>query len=130
MLTDHHVYIIVFLIFLDFPTCAVDMIVNCMDSADSADSSNRSAQCIDLIQWCNQNKANVLSIDPPNRTPVIKSHWALGVGLPLGLSEAWGKPYLCDVGIPPFVYKQLGITYQSPFAHKFYIPLHSSNSIG
>lgn len=115
----------VFLI-VDLPTNTVDIIVNCLDNSDN---SNHSAQYNDLIDWCNNNKANVLSLDPPNHKAAVKTQWSLGVALPLDLGESWGKPYLCDVGIPPCVYKQLGISYQSPFANKFYIPLHVDDNV-
>ena len=109
------------------PNSAVDMIVNCLDTNDSG---NRSAQYDDIVKWCNTNRARVLTIDPPTYKAAIKTHCSLGVGLPLKLHESWGKLYLCDVGIPPCVYKNLDITYQSPFAHKFCIPLHVKDYVG
>lgn len=45
--------------------------------------------------------------------------------LPLeNISESCGKLYLSNLTIPDKFFRDAGITYKSPFGHKFVIPLH------
>ena len=95
------------------------MIINALDS------NSQSTFNTDIIEWCNNNQANVLTIDPPLKGTHIDTKWSMGIALPLDLPESCGRHYLCDVGIPAAVFKELNISYKSPFAHKFYIPLQT-----
>lgn len=66
-----------------------------------------------------------MAIDPP-------PHGLQGVGvkcailplLPLENIKLDGKLYLCNLSIPESIFKDAGISYKSPFGHKFIIPLH------
>ena len=82
------------------------------------------------VHWANQNRAPVLSIDPPvtgpSHGPAVEAKWSLCLGLPLALGEGAGRVYLCDVGLPRQVFQAVGINYLSPFGCKFVIPLHSA----
>ena len=76
--------------------------------------------------------ARVLSLDVPSGlaleegtvfSPAIRAEATLTLALPkrtLGLVEAVplvGDLYLADIGVPPSVYRRLGIAYSSPFAN-------------
>lgn len=78
--------------------------------------------------WANQNRAPVLSLDPPGsgQGQAVEAKWSLSLCLPLSLAEGAGRVYLCDIGIPRQVFQEVGIKYHSPFGCKFVIPLHSA----
>ncbi|KAF3854984.1 hypothetical protein F7725_023039 [Dissostichus mawsoni] len=78
--------------------------------------------------WANQNRAPVLSLDPPGsgQGQAVEAKWSLSLCLPLSLAEGDGRVYLCDIGIPRQVFKEVGIKYICPFGCKFVIPLHSA----
>lgn len=78
-----------------------------------------------LVVWANNSKAPVLAIDPPQQGTLIHAKWSLSLCLPLNLKGQFGQVYLCDIGLPRKVMAQVGITYSSPFGHKFLIPLHA-----
>uniref|UniRef100_A0A672I0R8 Enhancer of mRNA-decapping protein 3 n=1 Tax=Salarias fasciatus TaxID=181472 RepID=A0A672I0R8_SALFA len=111
----------------DLPTSPVDLVINCLDCHESPllrdQSWHQSA-----AEWANQNRAPVLSIDPPagQEQQTVEAKWTLSLGLPLPLAERDSRVYLCDLGIPKQVYQEVGIGYQSPFGCKFVIPLHSA----
>ncbi|XP_040269686.1 enhancer of mRNA-decapping protein 3 isoform X3 [Bufo bufo] len=110
----------------DLPDCPVDLVINCLDCHENAFLQDqpwyRSA-----VDWANHNRAPVLSIDPPvgDLEQGIHAKWSLELGLPLALGEQAGRVYLCDIGIPQKVFREVGISYHSPFGCKFVIPLHS-----
>lgn len=110
----------------DMPTKPVDMIVSAVDGIDSAVVSSRSPWYASVIEWANANKAPVLALDPPSGRVGISSKYSLAVALPLPFDKNCGQIYLCDIGIPSRIFTDAGISkYQSPFAHKFVIPLHT-----
>ena len=87
-----------------------------------------------LIRWANGKTAPILSLDVPsgiNATTgekpgdFIQAEFTLTLGLPkTGLThEMTGELFLGDIGIPAQVYLKAGITYRSPFDHRFIIPL-------
>ncbi|XP_012697000.1 enhancer of mRNA-decapping protein 3 [Clupea harengus] len=110
----------------DLPTSPVDLVINCLDSHENAFLQDqpwyRAAG-----DWASQNRAPVLSIDPPvsGQEAAVEAKWSLSLGLPLPLSESGGRVYLCDIGVPKQVFQEVGIKYHSPFGCKFVIPLHS-----
>lgn len=78
-----------------------------------------------LVEWTNNNRAQVLALDPPaTETPGILTKYSLAPVLPLPYTQENGKLYLCNLGFPKQVFSEVGIKYQSPFGSKFVIPLH------
>ncbi|KAM4748324.1 enhancer of mRNA-decapping protein 3 [Rhinophrynus dorsalis] len=110
----------------DLPDCPVDLVINCLDCNENAFLRDQPWYRA-AVDWANQNRAPVLSIDPPVSDQVqgIHAKWSLELGLPLALGEQAGRIYLCDIGIPQKVFREVGISYHSPFGCKFVIPLHS-----
>ena len=111
--------------FTDLNQCRFDLIVNALDNHENRHLLSGQSWYKALTAWANDSRAPVLSIDPPVEGGGINAKWSLCLGLPLALSERCGQPYLCDVGLPDLVFQACAITYQSPFAHKFVVPLHS-----
>ncbi|XP_073506892.1 enhancer of mRNA-decapping protein 3 isoform X1 [Phyllobates terribilis] len=110
----------------DLPDCPVDLVINCLDCHENAFLRDQPWYRA-AVDWANQNRAPVLSIDPPvaDQEQGIHAKWSLQLGLPLALGEQAGRVYLCDIGIPQKVFREVGISYHSPFGCKFVIPLHS-----
>ncbi|XP_075432067.1 enhancer of mRNA-decapping protein 3 isoform X2 [Ascaphus truei] len=111
----------------DLPDCPVDLVINCLDCHENAFLRDQPWYRA-AVDWANQNRAPVLSIDPPvgEQAQGIHAKWSLSLGLPLALGEQAGRVYLCDIGIPQKVFREVGINYHSPFGCKFVIPLHST----
>lgn len=67
-----------------------------------------------------------MAVDPsPSGVADINIKCSILPLLPLeNVSPACGKLYLCNLSIPESIYRDAGITYKSPFGHKFIIPLH------
>lgn len=107
-----------------------DLIIVALYSSEENDPCNSS--CVvhqQLIDWTNQNRAPVLALDPPSHgTPGIHTKFSLLSVLPLAHSAENGKLYLCNLGYPLKVYKDVGIKYRSPFGPKFVIPLHPNDT--
>ncbi len=87
-----------------------------------------------LIEWANEADTPILSLDIPTgldattgNTPGIVIHpkWTLTLALPKNglLSYGASSLYLADIGIPDSVYHKLSIPYETPFDHRFIIPL-------
>uniref|UniRef100_A0A8C1I945 Enhancer of mRNA-decapping protein 3 n=1 Tax=Cyprinus carpio TaxID=7962 RepID=A0A8C1I945_CYPCA len=110
----------------DLPETPVDLVINCLDSHENGFLREQPWYKA-AADWANQNRAPVLSIDPPvsGQAHAVEAKWSLSLGLPLPLSEGAGRVYLCDIGIPRQVFQEVGIKYHSPFGCKFVIPLHS-----
>lgn len=111
----------------DLPDTPVDLVINCLDCHENAFLRDQPWYKA-VVDWANQNRAPVLSIDPPMSEMElgIDAKWSLALGLPLPLGERAGRVYLCDIGIPQKVFQEVGINYHSPFGCKFVIPLHST----
>ncbi|XP_071393945.1 enhancer of mRNA-decapping protein 3-like [Centroberyx affinis] len=111
----------------DLPASPVDLVINCLDCHENPLLREQSWYQ-SAADWANQNRAPVLSIDPPvcGQHQAIEAKWTLSLGLPLPLAESEGRVYLCDIGIPKLVFQEVGISYHSPFGCKFVIPLHSA----
>ncbi|XP_076125055.1 enhancer of mRNA-decapping protein 3 [Alosa pseudoharengus] len=110
----------------DLPASPVDLVINCLDSHENGFLRDQPWYRA-AADWANQNRAPVLSIDPPvsGQEAAVEAKWSLSLGLPLPLSESVGRVYLCDIGVPKQVFQEVGIKYHSPFGCKFVIPLHS-----
>ncbi|KAM6961459.1 enhancer of mRNA-decapping protein 3 [Aplochiton taeniatus] len=111
----------------DLPGSPVDLIINCLDSHENTCLMDQPWYRV-AADWANQNRAPVLSIDPPvsGQGLAVEAKWSLALGLPLPLAEGAGRIYLCDIGLPCQVFQEVGIKYKSPFGCKFVIPLHSA----
>jgi NAD(P)H-hydrate epimerase len=89
----------------------------------------------ELIALCNRCAGRVLSLDVPSGLDAttgdvpgvaIQPERTLTLALPkTGLHSLPGDLYLADIGIPPQVYEQLGLVYESPFREGYWIPLGS-----
>lgn len=113
--------------FTDLPDTPVDLIINCLDCHENTFLKDQPWYRA-AADWANQNRAPVLSLDPPvsGQRLAVEAKWSLSLCLPLPLAEGAGRVYLCDIGIPRHVFQEVGIEYHSPFGCKFVIPLHSA----
>lgn len=113
--------------FTDLPDTPVDLIINCLDCHENTFLMDQPWYRA-AADWANQNRAPVLSLDPPasGQRQAVEAKWSLSLCLPLALAEGAGRVYLCDIGIPRQVFQEVGIKYHSPFGCKFVIPLHSA----
>ncbi|XP_076026484.1 enhancer of mRNA-decapping protein 3 isoform X2 [Genypterus blacodes] len=111
----------------DLPDTPVDLIINCLDCHENTFLMDQPWYRA-AADWANQNRAPVLSIDPPvsGQGLAVEAKWSLSLCLPLPLAEGAGRVYLCDIGVPRQVFQEVGIKYLSPFGCKFVIPLHSA----
>ncbi|XP_010876678.2 enhancer of mRNA-decapping protein 3 isoform X1 [Esox lucius] len=111
----------------DLPVSPVDLVINCLDCHENSLLRDQ-AWYQAAADWANQNKAPVLTIDPPvsGQKQVVEAKWTLSLGLPLPLDGGEARVYLCDIGVPKQVFQEVGINYHSPFGCKFVIPLHSA----
>lgn len=110
--------------FLELSTAPVDLIILAL--LDSNTTSKKAIQ--PAARWANENRAQVLALDPPQSgTAGVTAKCSLIPGLPLGYDSCNGKLYLCNVGIPLQVFKDVGIKYVSPFGPKFYMPLYPND---
>jgi NAD(P)H-hydrate epimerase len=90
-------------------------------------------RAVELVELCNQHARQVLSLDVPSglnattgETPgaVVRSNRTLTLALPkTGLRSVSGELYLADIGIPPEVYRPLGLSIEPFFRDRFWIPL-------
>ncbi|XP_077568309.1 enhancer of mRNA-decapping protein 3 [Stigmatopora nigra] len=111
----------------DLPDTPVDLIINCLDCHGNTSLVDQHWYRT-AADWANQNRAPVLSLDPPvcGQGQAVEAKWSLSLCLPLPLGEGAGRVYLCDIGVPRQVFQEVGIKYLSPFGCKFVIPLHSA----
>ncbi|XP_056621927.1 enhancer of mRNA-decapping protein 3-like isoform X2 [Triplophysa dalaica] len=109
----------------DLPVTPVDLVINCLDSHESIFLGEQPWYQA-AADWANQNRAPVLSVDPPisGHHHAVEARWCLCLGLPLPLSQGEGRVYLCDIGLPQQVFHDVGIDYVSPFGSRFVIPLY------
>ncbi len=88
-----------------------------------------------MINWANQQKAKILSLDVPSGVDsttgktcneYIKANRTLTLALPKTglLPELTGDLFLADIGIPKKVYNKIGINYKNPFWERFIIRLN------
>lgn len=92
-----------------------------------------------LIGWANASGAPIAALDVPSGIDSttaaspgdhIAARWTMTLALPkTGLvPERTGGLYLADIGIPAAVYRKLGVTYASPFDHRYVVPLRHSTA--
>ena len=91
----------------------------------------RAAELIDL---CNEHAARVLSLDLPSgldatsgEAPgvVVRPERTLTLALPkTGLRRVPGELYLADIGIPPEVFRRIGISFEFPFGRRYWVRLN------
>lgn len=88
----------------------------------------------ELIRWANGTGAPILALDVPSgldattgHTPgdCIQPHWTMTLALPKTglLPQRTGQLFLADIGIPDQTYRRLRLSYVSPFAKGFWVPL-------
>ena len=88
----------------------------------------------ELIRWANGTGTPILALDVPSGVDAttghrpgdcIQPHWTMTLALPkTGLSpQRTGQLFLADIGIPAQTYRRLGLSYVSPFAKGFWVPL-------
>jgi len=102
---------------------------------DASGWDNISADLFHLIDWANQSRINILSLDIPSGmdgdswetlAKYIESKWTVTFGLPITghLNPNFtGQLLLADLGIPPSVFNSMGFHYRSPFSDKFLVTL-------
>ncbi|KAK9723006.1 enhancer of mRNA decapping [Basidiobolus ranarum] len=104
-------------------TAPVDLIVDALlgyqPSARDSDHDYDLASISDLIDWANDNKAPVLSLDMPSGFKgqfksgnAIHPKWTLCLGAPrygLKSRNMTGEIFLADIGIPRILYKKVGV---------------------
>ncbi len=87
-----------------------------------------------LLRWANEHGAPVLALDVPSGLDAttgvaagecVRADCTMTLALPkTGLvPEKTGDLVLADIGIPPAVYREAGIKYESPFDVRYRIPL-------
>lgn len=89
----------------------------------------------ELIDRCNEHAARVLALDVPSgldattgATPgsMVRAERTLTLALPkTGLVKTPGDLYVADIGIPPEVYRRVGLAFETPFRHQYSIRLHA-----
>ncbi|XP_031620146.1 enhancer of mRNA-decapping protein 3 [Contarinia nasturtii] len=82
-----------------------------------------------VLKWITESRSPIMAIDPPaSGIPMLTVKCSILPILPLeNISLTCGKLYLSNLAIPEKFYRDAGIIYKSPFAHKFVIPLHLVN---
>ncbi len=89
-----------------------------------------------LIRWANASGAPILALDVPsgvnatngeNHDEYVHARWTLSLALPKTglLPDLTGTLFLADIGIPVGTYRRAGVSYTSPFANRFWIPLQT-----
>jgi len=90
----------------------------------------------ELIELSNEHARQVLSLDVPSglnattgETPgvVVRADRTLTLALPkTGLVAISDELYVADIGIPPEVYRPLGLSFEPFFQDRYWIPLQRS----
>jgi NAD(P)H-hydrate epimerase len=91
----------------------------------------RAAELIDL---CNEHARQVLALDVPSgldattgEAPgaIVRPDRTLTLALPkTGLASISGELYVADIGIPPEVYRPLGLSFEPFFRDRYWISVH------
>ncbi len=92
-----------------------------------------SGQTADLIALCNQSATPVLANDIPSGVDSttgkavgswIRSDRILTLAAPkIGLANFTQSLYLADIGIPPELYREIGLHFESPFGTRYWVRL-------
>ncbi len=110
----------------ELPESAVDLVVMALDDHDLWEQERSQVWHRGAIRWCKDLRAPVLAIDPlasPISHPVAFKA-SLIPGLPLWHDGSHtGKIHMVNLAVPNKVYKDVGITFHSPFGAKSYVTL-------
>ena len=113
----------------DLPNCTVDLVVMALDDHDLWEQERSQPWHRALVRWCKDLRSPVLAVDPlasPISHPVVFKA-SLIPGLPLWHEGTMtGKIHMVNLAVPAKVYKDVGITYHSPFGSKSYVTLEPS----
>lgn len=101
---------------------SVDVILLAMDDHEVLDQERYQPWHKAAILWSKRQSTSVVAIDPPS-SDVAKAELTLKAsvlpGLPLWFGDnSFGNLYMANLGIPTKVYKDVGITFSSPFGAK------------
>jgi len=107
----------------------VDLIVTAMEDQEMWSQERCQPWHRAATSWAESNRAPVLAIDPPPHPPAFPVKMTLVGGLPLAHPPEAGQLYLANLGIPKNVYKEVGVSFSSPFGAKFVIPLHKGSAM-
>nr|CAB3240808.1 enhancer of mRNA-decapping protein 3-like [Phallusia mammillata] len=110
----------------DLPSTPVDLVIVAMEDGFSS-FFRQHAWYKAATRWCSNTIAPIMCFCPPDDEdfkPKFNIKWSVCSILPQSLPESFGLVYLLDIGLPPMVFKQVGITYRSPFCSKSFIALH------
>ncbi len=105
---------------------SVDLVVMALDDHEIWEQEQGQGWHKGAVRWCHEIKAPVLGIDPlaSPHSPPVTFKASLLPGLPLWHEgSAAGKVYMVNLAIPNKVYKDVGISYQSPFGAKTFVAL-------
>jgi NAD(P)H-hydrate epimerase len=93
----------------------------------------------ELIELGNEHSRRVLSLDVPSgldattgEAPgaLVRCERTLTLALPkTGLQNVRGELYLADIGIPPEVYRPLGISFAWPFPGRYWMRLQTARQV-
>jgi len=108
------------------PSTTVDLIVVALEDQEMWSQERCQPWHRAATKWAQGSRAPVLAVDPPPQPPSLDIKMTLTWGLPLSHSPQSGKLYLANLGLPRNVYKEVGITWRSPYGAKFVIPLHDA----
>lgn len=109
----------------DLPKSPVDLVVVALDDHDTYEQERRQDWHKTATKWSTECRAPILAIDP---VPMMASHAkaSLMAGLPIWHPHnTAGAVYLVNLALPSKVYKDVGISFVSPFGAKSCISLHS-----
>jgi len=113
----------------DLPSCTVDLIIMALDDHDLWQQERSQPWHRGVVKWCKEQRCPVFGIDPlasPISQPITFKA-SLIPGLPLWHDGSQtGKIHMVNLAVPAKVYKDVGITYQSPFGAKSYVILEPS----
>lgn len=108
------------------PSCTVDLIIMALDDHDLWQQERSQPWHRGVVSWCKEQRCPILGIDPlasPISQPITFKA-SLIPGLPLWHDGSHtGKIHMVNLAVPAKVYKDVGITYQSPFGAKSFITL-------
>lgn len=89
----------------------------------------------ELIDRCNEHANRVLALDLPSGLDattgampgsVVRAERTLTLALPkTGLAKVPGELYVADIGIPPEVYRRIGLSFATPFRHQYWTRLYA-----
>jgi len=110
----------------DLPNCTVDLIIMALDDHDLWQQERSQPWHRGVVKWCKEQRCPVFGIDPlasPIPQPITFKA-SLIPGLPLWHDGTHtGKIHMVNLAVPAKVYKDVGISYQSPFGAKSFVIL-------